>query len=81
MNLLATLAYMGAGADLGLISAAIGLLLTLGSSFFFLLLWPLRVFLRKLRLTRARPSETADSEAEATTSIPAQSSPDHRKAA
>lgn len=53
----APLAYMGAGADLSLISAVIGLVLTLGSSFFFLLLWPIRTLLRKLRLTRS-PQQT-----------------------
>lgn len=81
MNHLATLAYMGAGADLGLISAAIGLLLTLGSSFFFILFWPLRMFLRKLRLSRSRPATTADSEAEPTMAIPTPAVTDHRKAA
>jgi hypothetical protein len=42
------LAYTGAGADLGLISSAIALVFTLGSSLFFIVLWPVRKFWRKL---------------------------------
>jgi hypothetical protein len=43
------LAYIGPGADLGLISSVIGLLLTLGASTFFVLLYPIRTMWRKLR--------------------------------
>jgi hypothetical protein len=72
---------MGAGADLGLISAAIGLLLTLGSSFFFLLFWPLRVFLRKLRRPRSEVAIAASDNAEPITPLPTQATSDRRQAA
>jgi hypothetical protein len=42
-------AYIGPGADLGLISSVIGLLLTLGASGLFLVLWPFRTLWRKIR--------------------------------
>ncbi|HUE70752.1 MAG TPA: hypothetical protein VMP01_07660 [Pirellulaceae bacterium] len=35
-------AYIGPGADLALISSAIGLLFTMGASLTFLVLWPFR---------------------------------------
>jgi uncharacterized membrane protein YccC len=43
------LAYIGPGADLALISSAIGLILTMGSSMIFLVLWPFRSLWRRLR--------------------------------
>lgn len=43
------LAYVGPGAGLGLLSALIGLLLAVGSAAGFILLWPLRSLLKKLR--------------------------------
>lgn len=42
-------AYIGPGADLALISSAIGLILTMGSSMAFLVLWPIRSLWRRLR--------------------------------
>ncbi len=72
------LAYIGAGADLGLISAAIGLILTLGSSVFFMVLWPLRMFLRKFK--RGPSSQSADSEP-TSLSIDQAASPPHDRAA
>jgi hypothetical protein len=43
------LAYIGPGADLSLISSVIGLVLTLGASGVFILLYPFRAFLRRIR--------------------------------
>lgn len=43
------LAYIGPGADLGLISSVIGLILTLGASGLFIVLWPIRAFWRRIR--------------------------------
>ena len=45
------LAYVGPGAGLDLIGSVIALAATLGTSVFFLLMWPVRSFLRKLRGT------------------------------
>lgn len=42
-------AYIGPGADLSLISSVIGLVLTLGASGIFILLYPFRAFLRRIR--------------------------------
>ena len=44
-------AYIGPGADLGLIGSVIGLLLTVGTSLGFMLLWPFRSLIRKIRGT------------------------------
>jgi hypothetical protein len=43
------LAYIGPGADLSLISSVIGLMLTLGASGVFILLYPFRSMLRRIR--------------------------------
>jgi hypothetical protein len=42
-------AYIGPGADLGLISSVIGLALTVGASGLFIVLYPVRSLLRRLR--------------------------------
>jgi hypothetical protein len=49
LQVVAPLAYIGPGADIGLIASAIGLLLTLGSSAVFMVLYPFRSLLRRLR--------------------------------
>ncbi len=41
-------AYIGPGADLALLSSAIGLLATMGASITFLVLWPIRWLFRRL---------------------------------
>ncbi len=43
------LGYVGPGAGLGLIGALVGLILAVTSALGFVLLWPLRRLLRKLR--------------------------------
>jgi hypothetical protein len=43
------LAYIGPGADLSLISSVIGLVLTLGASGVFILLYPFRSLIRRIR--------------------------------
>ena len=53
-------AYIGPGADLGLIGSVIGLLLTVGTSLGFMLLWPFRSLIRKIRGTDQKlPDDTA----------------------
>jgi len=52
----APLAYIGPGADLGLIGSVIGLVLTLGTSSLFMLLWPVRSLFRRFR----NPAEAAN---------------------
>jgi hypothetical protein len=42
-------AYIGPGADLALLSSAIGLVATMGASLTFLVLWPVRWLWRRLR--------------------------------
>lgn len=51
------LAYIGPGADLGLIGSMIGLFLTLGTSALFMVLWPIRSLFRRLRGSNDVPSE------------------------
>jgi hypothetical protein len=48
-QMISPLAYIGPGADLALISSVIGLVVTLGSSTLFLMLWPIRSMWRRLR--------------------------------
>lgn len=50
--------YIGPGADLGLISSVIGLVITLGASGLFMVLWPFRVLWRKLRFRSAEEDGT-----------------------
>jgi hypothetical protein len=57
------LAYIGPGADLSLISSVIGLVLTLGASGVFILLYPFRAFLRRIR-GGSKPVEHASIEDE-----------------
>jgi hypothetical protein len=45
------LAYVGPGAGLDLIGSVIALAATFGTSMFFLLMWPVRSFLRRVRGT------------------------------
>jgi hypothetical protein len=47
-QLLPLVAYIGPGADLALISSAIGLIATMGASLTFLVLWPFRVLWRRV---------------------------------
>ncbi|MCC7087447.1 MAG: hypothetical protein IT427_20785 [Pirellulales bacterium] len=42
-------AYIGPGADLGLISSVVGLALTMGASGLFIVLYPFRSLIRRLR--------------------------------
>jgi hypothetical protein len=44
-------AYVGPGAGLDLIGSVIALVATFGTSVFFLLMWPVRSFLRRIRGT------------------------------
>jgi hypothetical protein len=48
-NLLSLFAYIGPGADLGLISSVVGLALTMGASGLFIVIYPFRSLLRRLR--------------------------------
>lgn len=48
-QLASPLAYIGPGADLALIGSVIGLVVTLGSSTLFLMLWPIRSMWRRVR--------------------------------
>jgi hypothetical protein len=59
-----TIAYIGPGADLGLISSVIGLLLTLGASGLFIVLWPIRTLWRKIRGYEDSTMDGAPSEPE-----------------
>jgi hypothetical protein len=59
---LALVAYIGPGADLALISSAIGLIATMGASATFLVMWPFRVLWRRwsaLRNSSDRHSASA----------------------
>ena len=47
-ELLPVMAYIGPGADLALLSSAIGLLFTMGASLSFMVLWPIRWLWRRL---------------------------------
>jgi hypothetical protein len=58
------LAYIGPGADLGLISSVIGLLLTLGASGLFIVLWPIRALWRRIRGYEDSAMDGAPSEPE-----------------
>ena len=52
-HLLTLVSYIGPGADLALISSAIGLIATMGASFTFLVLYPFRLLWRRLSAIRA----------------------------
>jgi hypothetical protein len=57
------LAYIGPGADLSLISSVIGLVLTLGASGVFILMYPFRSLWRRLRGTYKPAEEKSTSNA------------------
>ncbi len=57
-------AYIGPGADLGLISSVIGLALTLGASGMFLVLWPFRSLWRRMRGVQKPTSDDSMSKPE-----------------
>lgn len=63
-------AYVGPGAGLSLLGALWGLLLAVGSALLFIMLWPLRRYLR--RRAEARQSAAIDSDG------PEPLSPPHR---
>jgi hypothetical protein len=60
MNML--FGYIGPGAGLELVGAMIGLLVTLGTSASFVVLYPIRKFLRSRREANTTASEACSSE-------------------
>ena len=48
-----TLAYIGPGPGLGLLAALIGVLVAVGSAVVFIIIWPLRMFIKKRKRRRA----------------------------
>jgi hypothetical protein len=59
-QLFSLVAYIGPGADLALISSAIGLIATMGASLTFLVLWPFRLLWRRLSaLTKPAKDDAA----------------------
>jgi hypothetical protein len=73
------LAYIGPGADLSLISSVIGLVLTLGASGVFILLYPFRAFLRRIR--GSKPVEHVEVEDEPVASAESKNPAPMKKAA
>jgi hypothetical protein len=67
VNAATLLGYIGPGADVGLISSVIGLLLTLGASTTFLVLMPFRAAIRRLRGKSAQAAKSQEFDAEAGT--------------
>jgi hypothetical protein len=49
-------AYIGPGADLALLSSAVGLIATMGASLTFMVLWPVRWLWRRLSALGKLPS-------------------------
>ena len=47
-----TLAYIGPGPGLGLLAALIGVLVAVGSAVLFIIIWPLRMFIKKRKRRR-----------------------------
>jgi hypothetical protein len=60
-DLLSLFAYIGPGADLGLISSVIGLALTMGASGLFIVIYPFRSLLRRIRGVQKATSEEVSS--------------------
>lgn len=48
------LGYIGPGAGLGLLGALIGLLLAVAGALFFVVLWPVRILLRRAKGSAAQ---------------------------
>jgi hypothetical protein len=60
----AALAYVGPGAGLSLLGALWGLLAAVGAALAFVILWPLRQLLKRMRAKRAAAAaETQESQA------------------
>lgn len=60
-GLASLLAYIGPGADLGLISSVVGLALTMGASGLFIVIYPFRSLLRRIRGTKKATVNEASS--------------------